>query len=38
MEDSKKIKKFFWISAGIACISFAIVCLALAALFAYEML
>ena len=37
MEDSKKIKKFFWISAGIACISFAIVCLGMVALFIYEM-
>lgn len=32
MEESKKTKKFFWISAGIACLSFAIMCLEIVAM------
>ena len=32
MEESKNIKKFFWISAGIACLAFAIMCLEITAM------
>lgn len=38
MEESKNIKNFFWIAAGIACLAFAIMCLEITVVCAVELL